>query len=162
MTIHECPREQEVVDTLATGQWPERADADLRRHVAGCPVCDDLVAVLDPLAAAWSETRADVHVPAPGTVWWRAQMRARQEAARAATRPVIVAQAVGGLAALIACVLGMVVFLPSFVTVLGSSWAHLGPGLARVGTMSQGWVLVAIVAVIAATSLALYLAVAED
>jgi hypothetical protein len=83
----ECSREQEVMAAITAARWPDRCDDELRRHVAGCEVCADLVEVLAPLAeerdAAWDGAR----VPPAAVVWWRAQFRARDEALRAATRP---------------------------------------------------------------------------
>jgi len=62
--------------------------------VASCAICADLVdvatALLDDHEAAWS----DAHVPPSGVVWWRAQLRAREEAARAAARPLAFIQGV--------------------------------------------------------------------
>ena len=85
---HECPHEQDVLDAVATGRWPDRVDADLRDHARGCPVCGD-AAELAPLFfadrdAAWQSAE----VPSASSVWWRAQMRARREAAERAERPI--------------------------------------------------------------------------
>jgi hypothetical protein len=90
----ECSREQDVLDALPARRWPERCDADLRAHVASCAICADLVdvatALLDDHEVAWG----DAHVPPSGVVWWRAQLRAREEAARAAARPLAFIQGV--------------------------------------------------------------------
>ena len=98
MTFADCSREQDLIDALTTEQWPNRCDEDLKSHVAGCQGCQDLIAVVAPLGDAWAASRADAHVPASGMVWWRAQMRARQEAARAAARPITVVQVIAMLA----------------------------------------------------------------
>ena len=90
----ECDREQDVLDAIAAGRWPERCDDELRTHVRSCAICSDLadiaVAVADDREAAWSER----DIPSAGIVWWRAQLRAREEAARAAGRPVAFIQGV--------------------------------------------------------------------
>jgi hypothetical protein len=88
----ECEREQDVLDAAATGRWPDRADGDLRAHVASCAICAD-VAEIAPLLiedrdAAWEEAA----VPPPGAVWWRSQLRVRREAAEQAARPVVLVQ----------------------------------------------------------------------
>jgi len=79
---------------VAAGRWPERCDDNLRAHVNACAVCADLadvaVAVVDDRETASSEGR----IPPAGIVWWRAQLRAREEAARAAGRPVAFIQGV--------------------------------------------------------------------
>ncbi len=89
----ECPREQDVIDAIGAARWPGRCDDELRRHVAGCGICADLVAVLAPLSEerddAWDEAR----VPPASLVWWRSRLRARDEALRAATRPLTVVYA---------------------------------------------------------------------
>lgn len=117
MTAVECDREQDVLDALASGRWPDRSDAELRVHIRLCAICADLVQVAAALqhehACAWREAQ----VPASGLVWWRAQLRARAEAARTVARPITVAHSVGG-----ACIVGVA------IAVLRSVWPSL-----------QGW-----------------------
>ena len=55
VTFVDCPREQDVIDALTTEQWPDRCDEDLRRHVAACEGCRDLIAVVAPLGDSWTE-----------------------------------------------------------------------------------------------------------
>lgn len=90
----ECGREQDVLDAISAGRWPDRCDAELRAHVPSCPLCADLAdvaaALLDDRDSAWRDAR----VPPSGVVWWRAQLRAREEAARAAGRPLAFIQGV--------------------------------------------------------------------
>src|SRR5262245_46483639 len=101
--IAECQREQDVLELLAEGQWPERAEAELRSHVTTCRVCSDLVAVVS--AVTESHTSDDFaqrsRIPSSAVMWWKAQMRARQEAAREAARPITVAQVVAGTTAFV-------------------------------------------------------------
>jgi hypothetical protein len=95
-----CEYEQDVLDAVGSGRWPGRCDEELRGHVSACAVCSDLAevaaAVVDDRDAAWSEAR----VPSAGIVWWHAQLRAREEAARAAGRPVAFIQGVAASVAL--------------------------------------------------------------
>jgi hypothetical protein len=90
----ECDREQDVLDAIGAARWPDRCDDELRAHVVDCEVCADLVEVLGPLSAdrdaAWDAAR----VPPPSVVWWRAQLRARSDAMRAATRPLTAVYAI--------------------------------------------------------------------
>ncbi len=90
----ECPYEQDVLDALAAQRWPARCDDELRAHVAACTLCADLIevstALLDEQESAWRDAR----VPPSSVVWWRAQIRAREEAARSAARPVAFMQGV--------------------------------------------------------------------
>jgi hypothetical protein len=91
-----CPCESEVIELVSIGQWPERADAALRTHVDECDVCGDLAAA----AAAIVELRDSsqpVSVPDASVVWYRAQIHARVDAARRATRPLRMAQAAGAV-----------------------------------------------------------------
>ena len=90
----ECVREQDVLDALTAGRWPARCDHDLRAHVSGCAVCRDLGDVASALMAEHDVAWRDARVPSAGSMWWRAQLRAREDAARAAGRPVAFIQGV--------------------------------------------------------------------
>jgi hypothetical protein len=98
--IVECGREQDVLDALAVERWPERVPEELRAHVAQCALCADLVAAVRPILADRVDLSSEGHIPSSGAMWWRAQMRARQEAAREAARPITVAHTVGFICAL--------------------------------------------------------------
>ena len=109
MTRRWCPREPELWEAIAAGRWPLPPADDLAAHVASCRSCADLVSVATALMAEGSSARRDAMVPSAAVVWWRAQMRARQEAARTVTRPITVVQ---GLA--IACAAGVALGLAGF------------------------------------------------
>jgi len=100
MTLVECPREGDVLDALASARWPHRVDRELADHVASCGICTDVIAVAAAIRedhdAAWQEA----NVPSSGQMWWRAEMRARQDAIREASRPVTIAQGVAVVLAL--------------------------------------------------------------
>jgi hypothetical protein len=87
-----CPRETDVLELIAIGQWPARAGADLRAHVASCAGCADLAAVATAIVDARDLGATRVRVPDASLVWFRAQLRAREEAARRAARPLWLAQ----------------------------------------------------------------------
>ena len=93
----QCPRESDVLDALASARWPNRVDAELTSHVASCEICRDVITVAAAMRedhdAAWQEA----NVPSSGQMWWRAEMRTRQDAIREASRPVAVAQGVAVL-----------------------------------------------------------------
>ncbi len=93
MKAEECEFEAEVLAAVVQGRWPERVDASLLAHVAGCPMCADVAAIAGAIDGAREEMRAAA-VPDSGRVWWRAQMRARREAAEAAGRPITAAQVI--------------------------------------------------------------------
>jgi hypothetical protein len=94
MTNLECLREPEVLDAIASARWPHRMPPELAEHVASCGICAEVAmvaaAIRDDQDAAWPE----VSVPSSGQVWWRAEMRTRQEAIRQASRPIAIAQSV--------------------------------------------------------------------
>ena len=98
MKIIDCPREQDVMKTVAPEQWPDGYTDELHAHIAACAICTDVLevarAIHEDCEAA--ENNAQVpQIPPAGLVWWRAEIRARQEAMRAASRPMTLVQAFG-------------------------------------------------------------------
>jgi hypothetical protein len=86
----ECVREDEVLMMVSTDRWPDRAPAELRAHADQCQVCRELGLAAGAMS---KEAAASApNLPSSGTVWWRAQLRARQEAARQVVRPITAAQ----------------------------------------------------------------------
>jgi hypothetical protein len=61
-----------------------------------------VVAIASAMDEAREDVRANAVVPDSGVVWWRAQIRARREAADAAGRPITAAQAIA-----FACMVGV-------------------------------------------------------
>lgn len=102
-----CVREDDVLDALASHRWPARCDEELRTHVQRCPVCADLAEIADVLVNDREVASREGRVPSAGIVWWRAQLRAREDAARAAGRPVAFVQ---GIAAAVAIWLAIALF----------------------------------------------------
>lgn len=96
MTV--CSREPEVLDAVVRGVWNDATTADLRRHAADCATCTDAAAIVDVLRADHDAALRAAVVPSAGAVWWRATMRARADAARAAERPLTVVQGLAGAA----------------------------------------------------------------
>jgi hypothetical protein len=90
-----CSHEQDVLDALASRRWPSRCDDELRSHVEACAICADLLLVARALLDGRDdEAVSDANLPA-SLVWWRSQLRAREEATRAAARPLRAAQQIG-------------------------------------------------------------------
>lgn len=89
-----CACERDVLDLVAIGQWPARADETLRAHVAACATCAEVASIAGVVRDWAGETEAaqPVKMPDASVVWYRAQVRAREDAARRASRPVLVAQ----------------------------------------------------------------------
>ena len=97
MSAIECRREQDVVDAITSGRWPDRSDEELGDHVARCAICGDVVEVARALQTDHERRWQDARVPAASLVWWRAEMRARAEATRTAARPIAVAEGVAAV-----------------------------------------------------------------
>jgi hypothetical protein len=72
-----------------------------------CRECTDAAALIALLREDFEQTRQRAHVPTPEIVWWRAQMRAREEAARTAARPILLSQALA-IAALIGLLVSVI------------------------------------------------------
>lgn len=118
----DCDREQDVLDALAAGRWPDRCDQELRTHVSGCAICRDLADVASVLMDEQEVARHHARVPPAGVVWWRAQLRARENAARTAGRPVAFIQ---GVAASVAVWLVIALFraIPAESVAEWRTWA---------------------------------------
>ena len=106
MSRAECPREQEVLDALASGRWPNRLSEDLANHAGGCAFCKDLALVAEALSSDFVSAIEQARVPTAGLVWWKAEIRARQNSLRAASRPIALARYFGlGCAVMVALTL---------------------------------------------------------
>ena len=76
-----------------------RATADdLVAHLDACEGCRDLHAIASALHDDHAVALAEAHVPSAGQVWWRAELRARQEATTLAARPITVATGIAAAA----------------------------------------------------------------
>ena len=87
-----------------------------------CPECGPLVALAEQIRCEFAETQQQARVPTPEIVWWRAQMRAREEAARTAARPIFFTQALA-----VAALIGLLVSIIGRLTLPVLSWAAFPP-----------------------------------
>lgn len=154
--IAECRHEADLVAAVTSGRWPAAVDPAMREHVASCAVCADVVQVAQAMTALERETLADTRLPAAGQVWWRAQIRARQEAAAVAARPVLVAQAVGAAAGL-GLVAGLISWQWPAIAQAAGTWMGHPLGSVDLGLIS--WLGVGMAAVLG--PLAIYAAIRE-
>jgi hypothetical protein len=92
MRLGTCSYENEVVRMLKNGHWPEGCEPELRSHVAGCAQCKELIFVTQALQEARSESVQQSPTGSASLLWWRAQMRKRNEAAERINRPITIAQ----------------------------------------------------------------------
>ena len=136
--MNECVREPEVVEAVASGRWADACDAELQTHAAICPICAEVALLAGLLREERSWALQNVRVPSAGLVWWRAELRARQDAARKAERPMSLMQAfaaacaVGVAIALAGGILPSVLALFSFASPPGSVHLALALALAAV------------------------------
>src|SRR3954463_5469783 len=126
--------------------------------------------VAEAMAAEAALARREAAPPSSAIVWWRAQMRARQEAARAADRPITI---VHGLAIACFCGLGLSLLGTLVADVRGSagwlagvyaSFTALAAPLAAIDLTSP-WVMLPMTAMFATlviASIAAYVIFADE
>ena len=170
MKTVDCCREEDVLDALTSGRWPDRADDNLRTHVASCAICADIVDVAGAILDGRHDNVTDMRIPSSAVMWWRAQMRARQEAALEASRPITVAQIVASVSA-IALIVAVVIALSPWVGTVLSGWVSGAKGIAMSGASSaapssfaQTWAIPALVIGVSLllAPVAIYFALADD
>jgi hypothetical protein len=89
MTLRPCPRQPEIQELLASGHWPHACPPELRSHLAGCRSCADLTLVTQAFQLSRASAAAQVQLPAPGAIWWRAQLRRRNAAVERVGKPIV-------------------------------------------------------------------------
>jgi hypothetical protein len=142
----ECIHEQDILDAVTSGRWPSRADAELQAHAQQCRICTEVALISTLYQEDYSTALAEARPPSSGLVWWKSELRARQEAIRAASRPIEMVQGVS-----IACVVGILLIAAVLLARqfdLGdvSTFIHQQPLIL--------WIVMAVVA--ALTPIALY------
>lgn len=93
-----------------------------------CAECAETAALKARIRGDFECTQREARVPTPEIVWWRAQMRAREEAARTAARPILFTQAlaVATLIGFLVSVIGRLTL--SFPSFSWNSLPSLPPG----------------------------------
>lgn len=84
-----CHREDELLDALSRGF----VNSELTAHVADCASCRELQLVAGALLDDRLDAMTEAHVPSAAAMWWRVEMRHRQEAAATARRSLLIGQA---------------------------------------------------------------------
>jgi hypothetical protein len=84
-----------------------------------CPMCGPLVALAEQIRREFEHTQNQARVPTAEIVWWRAQMRAREEAARTAARPIVFTQALA-----VAALIGLLVSVLGRLTLPTMAWSE--------------------------------------
>ena len=108
-----------------------------------CPECGPLVALANEIRREFQLTQQQARVPTPEIVWWRAQMRAREDAARRAARPIVFTQALA-----VAALIGLLISVLGRLTLPVLSWAGIaelpaGLPLVPIGIAAVCWLVVA-------------------
>jgi hypothetical protein len=154
----DCAREMETFDAISSGAWPNACDDSLRAHVATCAICSDVAEVATALIDDREAAMRQALVPPSGVVWWRMQMRARNEAAQSARRTVIAVQA-----AVFAAVIGIA------LAILGGAWWNKLPHVDEIAASGllvvAQWgvpLLLALAIWLTLAPVAVWLAVTED
>jgi hypothetical protein len=114
MKVPYCERETELLEALTSGRWPDACGEELPRHVATCAVCSDIVLVARALGQENAQARVEMTLPAAGLVWWKAQMRARREAAERATQPIAIVEGLAWVSGVL-CLLGTAIWQRSWI-----------------------------------------------
>lgn len=109
MMLRACPREKEVKEMLALGQWPTATAPELRAHVGGCRNCQELVLLSTAFLQAKTNAVSEAKLAAPGLLWWRAQLRRRNAAVERISKPILGAQ-IFALAVFVALTVGLAVW----------------------------------------------------
>ena len=125
--------------------------------------------VAEAIAAEASAARREAAPPSSGIVWWRAQMRARQEAAKAVERPLTIAHGVA-----IACGIGLLLSVvgAAAAALKGSAWLAgvyqsmaVGTDLLAALDLTSRWVTLPMTAMLISAlvaSIAAYLIFADE
>ena len=87
-----CPREAEAQAALRRGHWPDASEPELREHVATCDRCSSRLLVLKTFQTVRAESMQSAHLGSPSLLWWRAQLRRRNEALERVRKPAITGQ----------------------------------------------------------------------
>jgi hypothetical protein len=127
---------------------------DCQCDKAECPQCGPLVALAQQIRQEFEHTTREARVPTPEIVWWRAQMRARQEAARKAANPILFTQALA-----IAALVGLLVAVAGRFTLPALSFVELSPLSVGLPVL---YIVIAAAFCLLIAPLAVYLALARD
>jgi len=108
--IRECPRSSDVIAAATAGELSHAADGELRGHLAECEACRDMALVVTAMRGERNRARREAPAPSAGLVWWRAELRERQEAERRAAAPVTLVHAAAFIAVLVVAVVSFSTF----------------------------------------------------
>lgn len=105
MNLYSCKYQREVTAALRERQWPEVCTPELRKHVEECAACRDLVLVSQSLRRTRQQTMSIAQPVSPGLLWWKAQIRRRQEMVERAQKPFAIFEIITMVVSLIVVVI---------------------------------------------------------
>jgi hypothetical protein len=160
MTPADCRFETAVLEEIEADRWPSSSPAELRAHVETCPVCADVALVAAEMRAADGAPTAPLILPSAGQVWWRAELRARQEKAQLVQRPMLAVQVVAAVVALLGFATALRWLAPN-----AWGWLVQTAGMARTTDGVGSWGLLLILSIgfwLVLAPLAVYMVVRAD
>ena len=92
MTLYGCAREAELMSAIRDGHWPAACDPSLRDHVRECRSCTQAALLAVTLHNSRLATGNAARLAAPGLLFWRAQLRRRNQAFARIDRPIFAAE----------------------------------------------------------------------
>lgn len=129
-----CPREAEVSAILHRGYWPHACEPELRKHVESCDRCASQLLVLHAFQSARAEAVHVARVGHPNLLWWRAQLRRRNEALERVAKPVATAHIFALCVSLLAAAAGVGSLLRNGVD--WSSWLPSSSSISQLDALS--------------------------
>jgi predicted anti-sigma-YlaC factor YlaD len=166
MTRRPCAREDAVL--AAALDTMRAAPTDVVEHLESCDHCRDLHRIASALHDEHAVAPAEAHVPSAGQAWWRAELRARQEATAIAARPITIATgiAAASLIGLLASLTGVLAFwlqdrlVSTSVLEAASNLLAVAGGTPATGLRLAIWICAG--ALLLATPLLLYVALRDE
>jgi hypothetical protein len=98
--------EKEVMAAVRSGQFPAACEPALRKHVQECKSCSQAASLSLGFAEMRAEASEKALPGAPGLLFWKAQLRRRNQAIEQITRPILAVEIVGFAVTIV--VLGLV------------------------------------------------------
>ena len=87
--MNRCQFEDELIDAIGRGF----VNPEITAHIESCASCTELQLVAGAVLEDRREAMIEATVPNSGTMWWRMQVRLRQEAQATARRTLLIGQA---------------------------------------------------------------------
>ena len=92
MSLLPCRRESEIRNLLHLGHWPSATPNDILAHARECRSCRDLVLIHNAFHSSRKAAAGVANLNSPGLLWWRAQLRRRNDAVERIGKPLMGAQ----------------------------------------------------------------------